>query len=195
VVTTAFELAKKMKKVPVRAGVCDGFIGNRILAVYKQAADYLMEDGASPTRSTRPCAASALPWALPGHRPGRRRHRLGHAQAPRRHARPQARYVEIADRICERGWFGQKTGAASTSIPQGARMAARPRSAGHRGCRARQEGVTPRSFSGEEIMRRYMAAMVNEGAKVVGEGIALRPLDVDVTFLSATAFRATAAAP
>jgi 3-hydroxyacyl-CoA dehydrogenase len=48
VVTTAFELAKKMKKVPVRAGVCDGFIGNRILATYKQAADYLMEDGASP---------------------------------------------------------------------------------------------------------------------------------------------------
>jgi 3-hydroxyacyl-CoA dehydrogenase len=63
VVATAFELAKKLKKVPVRAGVCDGFIGNRILAVYKQAADYIMEDGASPTRSTRPCAALALPWA------------------------------------------------------------------------------------------------------------------------------------
>ena len=64
VVATAFALAQRMKKVPVRAGVCDGFIGNRILAVYKQVADYMMEDGASPTRSTPQCAASATRWAL-----------------------------------------------------------------------------------------------------------------------------------
>ncbi len=51
-----------MKKVPVRAGVCDGFIGNRILAVYREAADYLLEDGACPTRSTPRCAALASPW-------------------------------------------------------------------------------------------------------------------------------------
>jgi 3-hydroxyacyl-CoA dehydrogenase len=59
---------------------------------------------------------------------------------------------------------------------------------------AQRAGITPRSFSNEEIMRRYMAAMVNEGANVVHQGIALRPLDVDVTFLTATASRATAAA-
>ncbi len=63
VVATAFALARTMKKVPVRAGVCDGFIGNRILAVYKQAADYLLEDGAALMRSMRRCAASATRWA------------------------------------------------------------------------------------------------------------------------------------
>ncbi len=92
VVATAFELAKKLKKVPVRAGVCDGFIGNRILAVYAQAADYLMEDGASPLRDRRGRARLRLSdGPVPGDRPGRRRHRLGHAQAPRRHARPARR--------------------------------------------------------------------------------------------------------
>ena len=56
------------------------------------------------------------------------------------------------------------------------------------------KGITPRSFSADDIMRRYMAAMVNEGAKVVAEGIALRPLDVDVTFVAGYGFRATVAA-
>lgn len=63
VVATAFELAKKLKKVPVRAGVCDGFIGNRILAVYKQAADYIMEDGASPYEIDEAVRAFGYPWA------------------------------------------------------------------------------------------------------------------------------------
>jgi hypothetical protein len=141
VVTTAFELAKKMKKVPVRAGVCDGFIGNRILAVYKQAADYMMEDGAAPTRSTRPCAASALPWALPGHRPGRRRHRLGHAQAPRCHARPQGPLRGDCRPHLRKRLVRPEDRARLLPLPaRRAHRSARPRSAGHCGCRARQEG-------------------------------------------------------
>ncbi len=87
VVATGFALAKKLKKVPVRAGVCDGFIGNRILAVYRQAADYMMEDGASPLRDRRHGARLRLPdGPVRDERPGRWRHWLGHAQAPRRHA-------------------------------------------------------------------------------------------------------------
>jgi 3-hydroxyacyl-CoA dehydrogenase len=87
VVVTAFELAKRMKKVPVRAGVCDGFIGNRILATYKQAADYMMEDGASPYEIDAAVRGFRLPHGpVPGDRPGRGRHWLGHTQAPRRHA-------------------------------------------------------------------------------------------------------------
>jgi 3-hydroxyacyl-CoA dehydrogenase len=122
VVTTAFELAKKMKKVPVRAGVCDGFIGNRILAVYKQAADYLMEDGAA-LRDRRGRARLRLchgPFQVTDLAGGD----IGWATRKRRAATrdPKARYVEIADRICERGWFGQKTGRGFYLYPEGARI-------------------------------------------------------------------------
>ena len=190
VVATAFELAKKLKKVPVRAGVCDGFIGNRILAVYKQAADYLMEDGASPYEidaavrgfgfAMGPCQVTDLAGGD-----------IGWATRKRRAATrdPKARYVEIADRICERGWFGQKTGRGFYLYPEGARVGQpAPEVLAIVDAERAKKGITPRSFSADEIMRRYMAAMVNEGAKVVAEGIALRPLDVDVTFVAGYGF-------
>lgn len=185
VVVTAFELAKRMKKVPVRAGVCDGFIGNRILATYKQAADYLMEDGASPYEIDAavrgfgypmgPCQVTDLAGGD-----------IGWATRKRRAATrdPKARYVEIADRICERGWFGQKTGRGFYLYPQGARTGQPdPEVLAIVEAERAKKGITPRTFTPEEIMRRYMAAMVNEGAKVLADGIALRPLDIDVTFL------------
>ena len=97
---------------------------------------------------------------------------------------PQARYVQIADRICERGWFGQKTGRGYYLYPQGARTGQPdPEVLAIIDAERQRAGITPRRFTPEEIMRRYMAAMVNEGANVVAQGIALRPLDVDVTFL------------
>jgi 3-hydroxyacyl-CoA dehydrogenase len=97
---------------------------------------------------------------------------------------PKARYVQVADRICERGWFGQKTGRGWYQYPQGARTGVEdPEVLAIVDAERQRAGITPRQFTEEEIMRRYMAAMVNEGAKVVAEGIALRPLDVDVTFL------------
>jgi len=185
VVVTAFELAKRMKKVPVRAGVCDGFIGNRILATYKQAADYMMEDGASPYEIDAavrgfgypmgPCQVTDLAGGD-----------IGWATRKRRAATrdPKARYVGIADRICERGWFGQKTGRGFYLYPQGARTGQPdPEVLAIVEAERAKKGITPRSFTPEEIMRRYMAAMVNEGAKVLADGIALRPLDIDVTFL------------
>ena len=111
VVATAFELAKKLKKVPVRAGVCDGFIGNRILAVYKQAADYIMEDGASPYEIDEAVRAFGYPMG-PFQVTDLAGGDIGWATRKRRAATrdPKARYVHVADRICERGWFGQKTG-------------------------------------------------------------------------------------
>ncbi|WKL14343.1 3-hydroxyacyl-CoA dehydrogenase NAD-binding domain-containing protein [Comamonas testosteroni] len=190
VVTTAFELAKKMKKVPVRAGVCDGFIGNRILATYKQAADYIMEDGASPyeiDEAVRGFGFAMGPFQVTDLAGGD----IGWATRKRRAATrdPKARYVEIADRICEQGWFGQKTGRGFYLYPQGARIGqSDPEVLAIVDAERAKKGVTPRPFTAEEIMRRYMAAMVNEGAKVVGEGIALRPLDVDVTFISGYGF-------
>ena len=190
VVTTAFELAKKMKKVPVRAGVCDGFIGNRILATYKQAADYIMEDGASPyeiDEAVRGFGFAMGPFQVTDLAGGD----IGWATRKRRAATrdPKARYVEIADRICENGWFGQKTQRGFYLYPQGARVGQHdPEVLAIVDAERAKKGVTARKFTAEEIMRRYMAAMVNEGAKVVGEGIALRPLDVDVTFISGYGF-------
>ncbi|GAB3366440.1 MULTISPECIES: 3-hydroxyacyl-CoA dehydrogenase NAD-binding domain-containing protein [Giesbergeria] len=190
VVATAFALAKKMKKTPVRAGVCDGFIGNRIMAVYRQAADYLMEDGASPYQIDEALRAFGYPMGLfqvvdlaggdIGWAARKRR-------APTRD--PRARYVEISDRLCERGWFGQKTGRGFYLYPQGARTGVPdPEVLAIVDAERTRKGITPRPFTADEIIRRYMAAMVNEGAKVVQEGIALRPLDVDVTFLSGYGF-------
>ena len=190
VVATAFELAKKLKKVPVRAGVCDGFIGNRILAVYKQAADYLMEDGASPYEidaAVRGFGFAMGPFQVTDLAGGD----IGWATRKRRAATrdPKARYVEIADRICERGWFGQKTGRGFYLYPEGARVGQPdPEVLAIVDSERAKKGITPRSFTADEIMRRYMAAMVNEGAKVVAEGIALRPLDVDVTFVAGYGF-------
>lgn len=190
VVATAFELAKKLKKVPVRAGVCDGFIGNRILAVYKQAADYIMEDGASPyeiDEAVRGFGYPMGPFQVTDLAGGD----IGWATRKRRAATrdPKARYVEVADRICENGWFGQKTGRGFYLYPQGARVGQPdPEVLAIVDAERAKKGVTPRKFTPEEILRRYMASMVNEGAKVVEEGIALRPLDVDVTFISGYGF-------
>ncbi|SDQ69579.1 short chain enoyl-CoA hydratase /3-hydroxyacyl-CoA dehydrogenase [Paraburkholderia fungorum] len=185
VVATAFELAKKLRKTPVRAGVCDGFIGNRVLAVYRGAADAMMEDGASPYQIDAAVRAFGFPMGpfqvvdLAGGD-------IGWATRKRRAAtrNPAARYVQIADRLCERGWFGQKTGRGFYLYPEGSRNGAHdPEVEAIIDGERTRAGIAPRAFSDDEIMRRYMAAMINEGANVVHEGIALRPLDVDVTFL------------
>ncbi|RSZ43928.1 MULTISPECIES: 3-hydroxyacyl-CoA dehydrogenase NAD-binding domain-containing protein [unclassified Variovorax] len=185
VVATGFELAKKLKKVPVRAGVCDGFIGNRILAVYRQAADHMMEDGASPydiDAAVRNFGYPMGPFQVSDLAGGD----IGWATRKRKAATrdPKARYVQVADRICERGWFGQKTQRGYYLYPEGARTGVPdPEVLAIIDAERERAGIKPRAFTEEEIMRRYMAAMINEGANVVLQRIALRPLDVDVTFL------------
>ena len=190
VVATAFELAKKLRKVPVRAGVCDGFIGNRILAVYGQAAHAMMEDGASPyqiDKALRDFGYPMGPFQVSDLAGGD----IGWATRKRRAATrdPRARYVQIADRLCERGWFGQKTGRGYYLYPDGARVGTPdPEVEAIVDAERARAGVTPRSFSDDEIVRRYLAAMINEGANVVHQKIALRPLDVDVTFVHGYGF-------
>jgi len=185
VVASGFALAKRLGKVAVRAGVCDGFIGNRILSVYRRQADYMIEDGASPyvidaallkfgfpmgPYAVADLAGLDIGWA--------NRKRL----APTRD--PGERYVEIADRICERSWFGQKTGRGYYLYKESSRKGEPdPEVEAIIAEERAKKDITPHDFTEEEIVRRYLAAMINEGAKVVEEGIALRPLDVDVTLL------------
>jgi 3-hydroxyacyl-CoA dehydrogenase len=185
VVATAFGLGGKLRKVPVRAGVCDGFIGNRILAVYRTAADYLMEDGASPYQidsAMRNFGYPMGPYQVVDLAGGDIGWAARKRRAPTRN--PKARYVEIADRLCERGWFGQKTQRGFYLYPEGARTGMPdPEVEAIIDAERARKGLTPRSFTDEEIVRRLMAIVVNEGANIVREGIALRPLDVDMTLL------------
>ncbi len=183
VVRTGFALAKRLGKTAVRAGVCDGFIGNRILSSYRTAADHMVLDGASPFQIDRvmeefgfamgPFAVADLAgldigWA--------NRKRL----APTRH--PKERVPTYPDRLCEQGHFGQKTGRGYY-VYDGRNKAENPDVVALIDAERAALGITPRGIDDAEILRRYMAAMVNEAAKVVGEGIARRPLDVDVTLL------------
>lgn len=190
VVATAFALAKKLRKIAVRAGVCDGFIGNRILGVYKTAADHMMEDGASPYQIDKALRAFGYPMG-PYQVSDLAGGDIGWATRKRRAAtrNPNARYVQIADRLCERGWFGQKTGRGFYLYPDGARIGtADPEVEAIIDAERARAGVQPKNLTDAEIVRRYLAAMINEGANVLHEGIALRPLDIDVTFLSGYGF-------
>ncbi|MGI9317565.1 MAG: 3-hydroxyacyl-CoA dehydrogenase NAD-binding domain-containing protein [bacterium] len=184
VTATAFSLAKRLGKVAVRAGVCDGFIGNRIMAAYRKAADYMVEDGASPYQidaalrefgfamgpyQTADLAGLDIGWS--------NRKRL----AP---SRPDTeRYVEISDQICERGWFGRKSGRGYYRYDEDPKGQPDPEIEQLIHDARSKKGIRVRAFEDKEIVQRYLAAMINEGSRVVDEGIALRPLDVDVTLL------------
>ncbi|WP_422374172.1 3-hydroxyacyl-CoA dehydrogenase NAD-binding domain-containing protein [Roseibium sp.] len=188
VVATGFALAKKLKKIAVRSGVCDGFIGNRIMTFYKKAADYMMMDGASPEEidtamrgfgfamgpyQVADLAGLDISWA---------------ANKRRAATRPkEERYIPIADRICENGWFGRKTGQGFYIYDDNG---SRPNPDALSIIDAEREnaGVTPRSFTSEEIVERFMTAMISEGVRVLEEGIALRPIDIDAVFLNGYGF-------
>lgn len=182
-VATSFRLAKKLRKIAVRSEVCDGFIGNRILAHYRKSADYMLLDGAPHTQidaalegfgfAMGPFAVSDLAGLD-----------IGWATRKRQSAsRPeQERYVSIADRICEQGWFGRKTGKGFY-LYEGKQRTPNPAVEEFAAAERAAKGLTARSFSDQDIVDRYMAAMVTEATRVVADGIAQRPIDVDAVFL------------
>jgi 3-hydroxyacyl-CoA dehydrogenase len=186
VTATGFALGKMLGKVSVRASVCDGFIGNRILSAYRTAADHMVLDGASPFEIDTALEAFGFamgPFAvadLAGLD-------IGWAVRKRKRAKgldQRARDAGYADKLCEAGHFGQKTGKGYYDYGAGPKARVpnpevMPLIVAERAA----QGLTPRDFTNDEIVRRYMAAMVNEAAKVVGEGIARRPLDVDMVLL------------
>ncbi|WP_024910330.1 3-hydroxyacyl-CoA dehydrogenase NAD-binding domain-containing protein [Chania multitudinisentens] len=190
VIVSAFALARRLGKIPVRTGICDGFIGNRIMSVYRRAAEAMLEDGASPYQiddAVRGFGFAMGPFQISDVAGGD----IAWATRKRRavHRSPQERYVQIADRLCEQGWFGQKTGRGWYHYESGSRSGQPEAAVLEIVARERERvGIIPRSFSAEEIVRRYLAAMINEGANLVEEGIALRPLDVDVVLLAGYGF-------
>ncbi len=190
VVATGFALAKRLGKVPVRAGNSTGFIGNRILGKYGMCAAHMMEDGATPYEIDAAIYAFGYPmgihvmYDLAGLDIGWDNRK---SAAPTRN--PAERDVQISDRICEHGWFGQKTGRGFYLYPQGARIGTPdPKVLAIIEAERALKGITPRSFSYEEIMERYMAAMVNEACEVLREAVALKPSDIDVTFVQGYGF-------
>lgn len=185
VVATAFALAKKLRKVAVRAGVCDGFIGNRILGSYLKCAYYLVEDGVSPYQLDRAIKNFGYPMG-PFEMGDLAGLDIGWANRRRKapHLDPRERTTAFVDEVCEQGWFGQKTGKGFYQYEKGVRggserseileLIEKSRAAA---------GVVPRDFSDEQIIDRYLTALIMEASKVVEEGIALRPLDIDQTSL------------
>lgn len=181
VTATAFALAKRLGKTAVRAGVCDGFIGNRILATYRGAADRMILDGASPWEIDAAIKAFGLPMG-PFEMSDLAGLDIGFMTRQRKAATRDPRDVvpTWADAMYHNGWLGQKTGQGYY-VHEG--RTATPNEAVTPLIDAARAGRPQSAFSPGEIRRLYMAAMVNEAAKVVGEGIARRPLDVDVTLL------------
>jgi 3-hydroxyacyl-CoA dehydrogenase len=185
VVATAFALAKRLGKIAVRSGVCDGFIGNRILSHYRTATDHMVLDGASPYQIDK--ALTDFGFAMgPYQVSDLAGLDIGYATRQRKaaDAHPRDRSPVFADALYHKGWLGQKTGHGYYIYDAGDRKGRPDPDVLQIIERARKDaGITPRAFTDDEIIRRYMAAMVNEGARVVAEGIAQRPLDVDAVFL------------
>ena len=184
VLATGFALAKRLKKVGVLAQVCDGFIGNRILSHYSKTASYLVLDGASPQQVDD--ALEAFGFAMGPHKVGdlagldigwANRKRLAETRDP------ADRYGgDVADRICENGWYGRKTGQGYYIYGNGAPIP-NPEVATIIDAVRAEKGITPEEFSDQDIVDRYMTAMIVEATRVVEDGTAKRPLDVDMVFL------------
>jgi 3-hydroxyacyl-CoA dehydrogenase len=196
VLTTALGLAKTLRKVAVVSGVCDGFIGNRMLQQYGKQANYLLEEGASPAQVD--AAMEAFGSAMGPFRVGDLAgNDIGWNIRKRRRAeRPDYRFSTLPDKLCELGRFGQKSGAGWYEYPGGARKPQPSKFvdeliAAHR----RELGITPRRIGDAEIVDRLVYALVNEGARILEEKIAARASDVDVVYLTGYGFPASRGGP
>ncbi|MBI1847180.1 MAG: enoyl-CoA hydratase/isomerase family protein [Candidatus Rokubacteria bacterium] len=184
-IATAAELARRIGKVWVLAGNCDGFIGNRMLHGYLREAEFLLEEGATPQQVDRVIYDFGLPMGpfamgdLAGLDVGWRI-RKGKAHLRRK----DLRHSPVADRLCEQGRFGQKTGAGWYRYEKGNRTPVPdPEVEKVIEQSAREQGITRRSIGDDEILKRCLYPLINEGARILEEGIALRASDIDVTYI------------
>lgn len=188
VLATALAFVRDLGKVPVPSGVCDGFIGNRIMSVYRREADYMLEDGALPQEVDAAMVAFGFPMGvfamqdLAGLD-------IAWAMRKRRAAtRPASeRYVRIADRLCEAGRLGRKTGAGWYDYPDAAAVPSPVTEAIIREESAAR-GIARRGFGADEIMGRILAVMQAEGRAILAEGIAGSPEAIDVVMVNGYGF-------
>jgi 3-hydroxyacyl-CoA dehydrogenase len=193
---TAMKLGKTLGKTAVVSGVCDGFIGNRMLERYLQQATFLLDEGASPQQVDEALQDWGLamgPFAmgdLAGNDVG------WYVRKRRMKERPEFTYSKIPDRICELGRFGQKTGTGYYRYESGSRTPIPDPTVEALIANYRKEaGITPRAIDAREIVERCMFALANEGARILEEGIALRAVDVDMVYLAGYGFPRTRGGP
>jgi 3-hydroxyacyl-CoA dehydrogenase len=189
VMATVMQLGKKIAKTAVVSGVCDGFIGNRMLERYQRQCFYLLEEGASPQQVDR--ALERFGFAMGLFRVGDLAgNDIGWAVRKRRYAEnPDVPYSKIADRLCELGRFGQKTGKGWYLYEPGKRDPIPDPEVEKIIADYRTEmGIKPRAISDEEIVERCVFALANEGAHILEEGIAQRASDIDLVYLTGYGF-------
>ena len=189
VLATTMKLGKTLKKVPVVSGVCDGFIGNRMLEKYVQQSLFLLEEGATPAQidgALQRWGMAMGPFAMydmAGNDIG------WEIRKRRAKERPDMVYSKFADRICEKGWFGQKSGRGWYRYEKGSRKPVPDPEVEKLLENYRKEiKVTPRKIADDEIVERCIYALANEGARILDEGIALRASDIDMVYLTGYGF-------
>jgi 3-hydroxyacyl-CoA dehydrogenase len=189
VLATVMALGKKIRKTSVVSGVCDGFIGNRMIEQYSRQAGFLLEEGCTPAQVDK--AVEKFGFAMGPFRMGDLAgNDIGWAIRKRRYQeKPGMRYSKTADLLCEMGRFGQKTGAGWYDYVAGKRDAI-PSDVvvkmieDHR----KTLGLTPRKISDDEIVHRLVYSLVNEAAKILEEGIASKASDIDMVYLTGYGF-------
>lgn len=189
VLATVMAISKKIKKTAVVSGVCDGFIGNRMIEQYGRQGGFLLDEGCTPAQVDK--AMEKFGMAMGPFRMGDLAgNDIGWAIRKRRYQeKPDMKYSKTADLLCEKGRFGQKTGAGWYDYVPGKRDAIPNAEVvkmieDHRA----SLGITPRKISDEEIVQRLVYALVNEAAHILEEGIASRASDIDMVYLMGYGF-------
>ncbi len=189
VLATVMAIGKKIKKTAVVSGVCDGFIGNRMIEQYSRQAGFLLDEGATPQQVDK--AIEKFGFAMGPFRMGDLAgNDIGWAIRKRRATeRADMKYSRTADKLCEMGRFGQKTGAGWYDYQAGKRDAIPSELVNKMIEDHRKElGITPRKISDDEIVQRLVFSLVNEGARIVEDGIASRASDIDMVYLTGYGF-------
>ena len=189
VLATVMGMAKTIKKTAVVAGVCDGFIGNRMVEHYFRQAGFLLDEGATPSQVDR--ALEKFGFAMGVFRMSDLAgNDIGWAIRKRRYVEyPKMKYSKTADLVCEAGRFGQKTGAGWYDYQPGQRDAIPSPVVDQIIADYRKSiGIVARKISDEEIVHRLVYALVNESARLLEEGIANKASDVDIVYLTGYGF-------
>jgi len=189
VLATVMQLAKKIRKTAVVSGVCDGFIGNRMIEQYIRQALFMLEEGALPAQVDR--AIEKFGFAMgPFRMSDLAGNDIGWAIRKRRYQeQPDMHYSKIADRLCETGRFGQKTGGGWYDYKPGERTAQPSKLVDEMiVAYSKESGTERRKIGDEEIVERLVFALVNEGAKILEEGIASKASDIDMVYLTGYGF-------